>query len=167
MINNDQSANKSTSNEVHITHVFDAERELVFEAWTDPEQLAKWYAPDGCTISFKQCEVKTGGQYHSCIHVPAYGNCWCKGSYLQVEAPNKLVFTMEVTDETGKDVTPAAAGMAEGWPQVTTVTVTFSEVEGGKTKIELHQTVSEDLAKQTGAYPSWISMFNKLNGQLK
>ncbi|HLP20169.1 MAG TPA: SRPBCC domain-containing protein [Chitinophagales bacterium] len=157
MINKEQAKSK----EVHITHVFNAERELVFKAWTDPEQLAKWYAPDGCTISFAKADIKQGGQYLSCVHVPTYGDCWCKGTYQVVDAPNKLVFTMEVTDETGKDVTPAEAGMAEGWPQVTTVTVTFFDMDG-KTKIELHQTVSEELAKKTGAYPSWISMFDKL-----
>lgn len=150
-----------TAQEVRITHVFDAGRERVFRAWTDPAQLEKWYAPHGCTIIFKTLDVRKGGSFHSCLWNPQYGNCWCKGTYLDVQAPEKLVYTMEVTDEQGRDVNPADAGMDPDWPAVTTVTVTFHETNG-KTEVHLYQTVPETLAKKTGAHPGWIKMLERL-----
>lgn len=156
---------KSQKQEVRISHLFDADRESVFKAWTTPEQLAKWYAPDGCTITFNAIDIRKGGQYHSCIWNPSYGNCWCKGTYLEIDFPERIVFTMEVTDEKANDVTPVEAGMSPDWPQVTIVTITFQEF-GSQTKMLLHQTVPELLARETGAYPSWIQMFNRLNQML-
>lgn len=153
---------KDNNQEVLITHVFNAGRELVFNAWTDPEQLVKWYAPDGCTIEFKSIDARKGGRFHSCIHNPTHGDCWCKGTYQEVEFPERIVFTMEVTDEKGNDVKPSDVGMSPDWPQVTKVTVTFYE-EGAQTKMVLHQTVDQSLAKETGAFPSWIQMFDRLN----
>jgi uncharacterized protein YndB with AHSA1/START domain len=145
-----------------ITHVFDAPRELVFNAWTNPEQLKHWYAPDGCTIEFKSIEVKVGGEFHSCIHDPLHGECWIKGTYLEAIFPEKLVFTMILSDAQGNVVSAGDAGKPEDWPQAIRTTVTFAAV-GEQTKITLHQTVAEAEARKTGAYQSWLSMFDRLN----
>ncbi|RYD94721.1 MAG: SRPBCC domain-containing protein [Sphingobacteriales bacterium] len=153
------------SKELLITHLFDAPRELVFEAWTDPEQLKHWYAPDGCTIEFKAIEVKTGGEFHSCIHDPVHGECWIKGVYHEVVFPEKLVLSMVLSNEQGDDVNANDAGKPEDWPQAIITTVTFASF-GKQTKVTLHQTVAEEEAKKTGAYQSWFSMFDRLNALL-
>ncbi|MFA4868061.1 MAG: SRPBCC domain-containing protein [Pedobacter sp.] len=147
--------------ELLITHLFNAPRALVFEAWTDPEKLKHWYAPDGCTIEFKSLNATQGGSFHSCVHDPVHGDCWIKGQYKEVTAPEKLVFTMIISNENGDDVRSADAGKPEDWPEEVLTTVTFSEL-GNQTKLTIHQSVSEAEAKQTGAYQSWIKMFNKL-----
>lgn len=41
------------NNEVFIEEIVNARIAKVFQAWTDPEKLMKWYAPDGCTIRFR------------------------------------------------------------------------------------------------------------------
>ena len=46
-------------NEVFIEESFNASVEKVFSAWTDPAKLMQWYAPEGCTISFKKIDIKT------------------------------------------------------------------------------------------------------------
>ena len=155
----------STDREVLITRTFNAPRELVFRAWTDKEQLLRWYAPTGCRIEFRSLESRAGGSFHSCIHIPNGSACWCIGEYLEVDPPNRLVYTMRMADEHGKAVSSASAGKESEWPEVTTVTVTFEDV-AGDTKLTLHQTVSEQLAKRTGAYPSWLNMFDRLSGEL-
>lgn len=148
--------------ELLITHLFDASPEIVFKAWTDPEQLKHWYAPDGCTIEFKTISVKQGGTFHSCIHDPIHGECWIKGIYHEVVPSEKLVLSMVLTNEKGDDVSAIAAGKPEDWPQAIVTTVTFASI-GKQTKLTLHQTVAEEEAKKTGAYQSWFSMFNRLN----
>lgn len=152
--------------ELLITHLFDASPERVFEAWTDAEQLKQWYAPDGCSIEFKALEVVKGGRFHSCIHDPVHGECWITGTYTEIIAPHKLVFTMVLSDPEGNDVSAASAGKDEDWPEALLTTVTFEAV-GNQTKATIHQTVLEEEAKKTGAYQSWIKMFNKLNLLLK
>jgi uncharacterized protein YndB with AHSA1/START domain len=152
----------SDTKELFITHLFDAPREVVFLAWTDPEQLKHWYAPDGCTIEFKTIDTTQGGNFHSCIHDPVHGECWVKGTYLEVLPNQKLVFTMVMSDEAGNSVSSVNAGKTEDWPEEQITTVTFESIDG-QTKVSIHQTVSEKEAKKTGAYQSWIKMFNKLN----
>ena len=56
--------NVISNKEVLIEETFNASVERVFNAWTDPQKLMQWYAPDGCTIHFKELEIKTGGRFH-------------------------------------------------------------------------------------------------------
>ena len=153
--------NRFNSNEVFIEETFNASIEKVFSAWTDPEKLMKWYAPDGCTIHFSKIKIETGGQFHSCISNPQFGDCWCIGEYKEVLPNSKIVFTLINADENGNPTNPAEIGMDPDWPGATLVTVTLTE-ENGKTKLQLRQTVSQELAKKTGAYPSWLQMLNKM-----
>ncbi|WP_353125212.1 SRPBCC family protein [Parapedobacter pyrenivorans] len=152
----------TTKKELLITHLFDAPQEIVFRAWTDPEKLKVWYAPDGCTIEYRHIEVSPGGSFHSCVHDPIYGDCWITGKYLEVSAPDKLVFTMVLSNEHGNDVASADAGKPEDWPERLITTVTFEPIKQ-QTKVTIHQTVLEEEAKKTGAYQSWLKMFDKLS----
>ena len=153
--------NSIKTDEVFIEETFNASIEKVFEAWTDPEKLIKWYAPEECTIHFKKIEIEKGGKYHSCISNPQYGDCWCIGEYKEVIPHSKIVFTMINADKNGNPINPTEIGMDSDWPGRTLVTVTLTE-ENGKTKLQLRQTVSQELAKKTGAYPSWLQMLNNM-----
>ena len=108
-----------------IKRIFDAPRDLVFRAWTDPEQLVRWYAPNGCTILFRRLDARAGGEFHSCIRTPTGHECWCMGIYREVVIPERIVFTMAVSDANGNAVEPADVGMDPDWPRETVVTVTF------------------------------------------
>lgn len=148
--------------ELFITHLFDAPPEAVFQAWTDPEQLKQWYAPDDCTIEFKTIDVAQGGSFHSCIHDPVHGDCWVKGTYIEVLPNQKLAFTMIMSDKAGNSVSSLNAGKTSDWPQKQITTVTFEPI-GKLTKVSIHQSVSEEEAKKTGAYQSWAKMLHKLD----
>lgn len=152
----------SNNKELLISHLFDASRDIVFQAWTDPEQLKHWYAPDGCSIEFKAIDVRPGGHFHYCIKDPVHGPCWIIGTYLEILQDEKLVFTMVMSNEAGDAVSSAENGKVEDWPERHVATVTFESI-GHRTKMTIHQTVDEEKAKETGAYQSWIKMFNKLN----
>ena len=153
--------NRSKKDEVFIEETFNASIERVFEAWTDPGKLLKWYAPDGCSIHFKKIEIEEGGKYHSCISNPQYGDCWCIGEYKEDITNSKIVFKLINADENGNPINPSEIGMDPDWPGKTLVTVTLTE-DGDKTKLQLHQTVSQELAKKTGAYPSWLQMLDNM-----
>lgn len=158
--------NPANENEVFIEETFNAGIESVFSAWTDPDKLMKWYAPDGCTIRFKKLDIKSGGKFHSCISNPQYGDCWCIGEYKEIVTNTKIVFTLINADESGNPVNPADIGMDPDWPGVTLVTVMLTE-EKGKTKLQLRQTVIQELAQKTGAYTGWLQMLNNIQKLLK
>nr|WP_245645535.1 SRPBCC domain-containing protein [Niabella ginsenosidivorans] len=94
-----------------------------------------------------------------------HGDCWIIGTYLEILQSRKLVFTMQLSNERGDMTGAIAAGKSTEWPAEILTTVTFEPI-GNQTKATIHQTVSEEEAKKTGAYQSWIKMFNKLNQQL-
>lgn len=149
---------------VVISRVFDAPRELVFEAWTAPELLVRWFAPHGCSFHIERIDVRPGGGFHSCIRDGSF-ECWCVAEYRQIARPERLVYTLAIADPQGNKVAPADAGHDSRWPAETVLEVAFAEHDGG-TELTLHQDVSEALAKQTGAYPSWLEMLERLDDLL-
>ena len=146
---------------IRIERMFDAPRELVFDAWTQPERLLQWYAPRGCTITLAKLDARPGGRFHWCIHNPAFGDCWCVGVYREIVRPERVVYTLATADSAGNEIDPQQAGHDPRWPRETLVRVTLEEVRG-RTKLTLEQNVSESLAKHTGAHPSWLEMLDRL-----
>jgi uncharacterized protein YndB with AHSA1/START domain len=146
---------------IRIERIFAAPRALVFEAWTKPEYLLQWYAPRGCTIRFAAIDVRPGGRFHSCIHNPSFGDCWCVGVYREIVRPERIVYTLATADSAGNEIEPAKAGHDPRWPRETLVTVTFEDLRGA-TQLTLEQNVLESLAKHTGAHPSWLEMLDRL-----
>jgi uncharacterized protein YndB with AHSA1/START domain len=147
--------------EVLIARTFDAPRDLVFRAWIEPDHLARWYAPKGCSVIIHEFDPRPGGVFHHAIQTPGGRNCLCKGVYREIVPPERLVYTLSFSDAAGNFVEPADVGADPEWPRETVVTVTFDDL-GGKTKLTLHQTVLESIAKRTGAHPSWIEMLDRL-----
>ncbi|WP_374760309.1 SRPBCC family protein [Dyadobacter diqingensis] len=66
---------ESQEKELLISYLFDASIDRVFEAWTDPEKLKHWYAPDGCIIEYKSIEVRQGGRFHYLILLIQLNSC--------------------------------------------------------------------------------------------
>ena len=136
-------AEKSTtaekpSREVVITRIFDAPRELVFKAWTDPKQMARWWGPKGFTNPVCELDVRVGGVWRIVMRSPDGMEYPCGGVYCEVVEPERLVFTNIATD---KDGNPVLDGLT---------TVTFAE-HGGKTKLTL-QTRAAAVVDYAAAY---------------
>jgi uncharacterized protein YndB with AHSA1/START domain len=161
---NERGVSPAPDRTVVISRVFDAPRELVFEAWTRPDYLMRWFAPHGCTFHIERIDVRPGGGFHSCIRDGSF-ECWCVGAYQEIVRPERLVYTLAIADQHGNKVAPAAVGHDERWPQETLLTVTFEDLDG-RTGLTLRQNVSESLARQTGAYPSWLEMLERLEDLL-
>jgi uncharacterized protein YndB with AHSA1/START domain len=89
-------ANNTTANledrDIVITRVFDAPRELVFKAWTDPKHLMRWWGPKGFTNTIQEVEVKPGGVWRFVMHGPDGMNYKNEIHFLEIEAPALLVY---------------------------------------------------------------------------
>ncbi|SFV03285.1 SRPBCC family protein [Alicyclobacillus macrosporangiidus] len=119
--------------ELVITRTFDAPRELVFEAWTERERLKHWWGPKGFTMQVSKLELRPGGVFHYSIRSPDGHEMWGRFVYLEIVAPEKIVFINSFSDEEG-NITRAP--FSSTWPLEISNTLTFSEMDG-KTKLTL------------------------------
>ena len=116
-----------------LTRVFDAPRERVWKAWTDPRQVAQWWGPAGFTNPRCEVDVRPGGVLRIDMRGPDGTVYPMAGVYREVVAPERLVFIVSFSDPKG-GVTrhPGHAN----WPLETLSTVTFAE-QGGKTRVSV------------------------------
>src|SRR5712691_5763513 len=116
---------EQTSREITITRLIDAPRELVFEAFTDAEQLAKWWGPEGFGVSSAESDPKPGGAFSIVMRGPDGVEYPMRGTYREVDPPGRLVADSEAMGSDGRKLLEA------------TTTLTLVEHDG-KTEITLH-----------------------------
>lgn len=164
------------SKEIVITRIFDAPREKVWEAWTEPELIKKWWGPESFTAPSIKVDLRVGGKYIFAMQGPA-GSEWDKvmysaGVYQEIVPHQKLVVTDYFSDENGEKMPPADFGQASDFPAEMTVTVLFEEIEGDKTKLSIiypePQTEAQREAMlKSGMVEGWNSSLDKLVQALK
>lgn len=114
-------AAKNKTNELKITRVYDAPVKTVWDAWTDPNQVAQWWGPRGFRLTTHSKDLRSGGTWHYTMHGPDGTDYVSKTKYLEVEKYSRLVY-----DHGGND---DRAPMFR-------VTVNFNETKG-KTKMDM------------------------------
>lgn len=122
-----------SSTDFVISRVFDAPRELVWQAFTDPERMKHWWGPKGFTVIASTMDLRPGGIYHYGMKAPNGATMWGKFVFREIVAPERLVFINSFSDEAG-GVTRHP--MAPTWPLEMLSTFTFDEV-GGKTRLTI------------------------------
>jgi uncharacterized protein YndB with AHSA1/START domain len=95
-------ARSTADREILITRVFDAPRELVFDAFLDPEHIGDWWGPAGFRITTQSMDVRPGGEWRFVMHGPDGTDYDNRVVYRRIERPRLLV-TAHV-DESGRDV---------------------------------------------------------------
>ena len=133
-----------------ITRVIDAPREKVWKAWTDPEQLAKWWSPEGCTVSKCELVVRPEGIMHVDIQGPDGTMYPSVGAFKEVTAPDRLSFMSTPLDNDGNKLFEVLQN------------VTFKEA-GGKTEIQI---IAHVLSATPQAAPYLAGMEPGLNQAL-
>jgi uncharacterized protein YndB with AHSA1/START domain len=110
--------NKSTTanREMVISRLINAPRELVWEAWTNPEHVKYWWGPNGFTNSIYEMSVKPGGVWRFMMHGPDGTDFPNKIVYNEVVKPQRLVYTHSSEDEND--------------PNLFHTTVTFEDQDG-------------------------------------
>jgi len=123
-----KSAANGVGMEVNFTRVFDAPRQFVFEAWTDPRHVAQWWGPTGFTNPRCELDVRPGGAIRIDMRGPDGTIYPMSGVYQEIVEPERIVFTSIALDEAGN---PLFENLN---------TVTFAE-HSGKTTITLQARV--------------------------
>ena len=148
---------KAADRELIIERIFDAPRDVVFKAWTDPEHLARWWGPNGCTLAVCETDFRPGGGWRFCMRLPDGFEEWQEGVYREIVEPERIVFTYSFP-KGSRGFTEESAGKPG---HQTIVTVNFSD-HGGKTKLTLHQAVFETAAVRDDHVRGWNEALDHL-----
>ncbi len=156
---------KNANEELVITRIFDAPRELVWKAWTEPDLVKKWWGPKGFTAPFAQSDFRTGGKYLYCMRGKAGPDApvrdyWSTGIYREIIPMEKIVATDSFADEKGNVVAASHYGMSPDFPIKMVVTVTLEE-QDGKTKLTLRH-AGMPASDIEGARQGWNESLDKL-----
>ena len=149
------------SREITITRVFDAPRELVWKAWTEPERFMAWWGPKGYTSPVCKIDLRVGGTFLACMRSPEGQDIWSTGTYREIVVLERIVTTDSFADAEGNVVPPTHYGFGEDFPLELLVTVTFEDVQG-KTMLTLRHAglPAGEVSDLTGA--GWNESFDKL-----
>jgi uncharacterized protein YndB with AHSA1/START domain len=91
----DATVTTPTDREIHIERVFDAPRDRVFAAYTDPELIPHWWGPRDTTTVVDEMDVRTGGSWRFISHDSDGSETAFRGTYREVVAPERIVQTFE------------------------------------------------------------------------
>ena len=152
-MNSRTTVERTSDRELVATRTFDGPARIVFEAWTKPELIMRWWAPKSFGITFLSCEtdVRTGGSYRFVFgHAASEQPMAFFGRYIEVTPPSRLVWT----NEEGEDGA--------------VTTVTFEERDG-KTRVVVHDLYPSKEAldgaiasESTGAWPEQFEALDDL-----
>jgi uncharacterized protein YndB with AHSA1/START domain len=151
--------------ELVIQRVFDAPRDVVFKAWTEPARLMRWWGPKGFTTPSFTVDLRIGGALHYCMRSPEGRDYWGIGVFLELDPPRRFVYTDAFADAEGNKFTPSDYGMSASHPLVSLVTVTFS-AQQEKTSVTLRQSVPDAVEEREGMAQGWSEMLERLAGLL-
>jgi uncharacterized protein YndB with AHSA1/START domain len=144
--------------EVHITRIVPAPRDRVWAAWTESEQLARWFMPHGFTVPSCEVDPRVGGAFHMTVRGPDGSESVNSGEFLEVDPPRRFVLTTSAFED------------PEGVPMLEVRnTVMFTDL-GDKTELSLHAVVTkappELTAPLAGMEEGWLQSLEKLDAAL-
>jgi uncharacterized protein YndB with AHSA1/START domain len=108
-----------------VERQFNAPHTLMFQVFTQPEHLKRWWAPQPYTVPVCTVDLRPGGIWHYCMRSPEGQNHWARSVYSEIVPSEKLAYISTFADEHANPI--------EGLPEHLT-TVTFTE-EAGKTQV--------------------------------
>lgn len=154
-----------------ISRVFDAPRELIFKAFTDPEHMKHWWGPKGFKVLASEMDLRPGGMYHYGLEAPDGSTMWGRFIYQEIAAPELIVLISSFSDAKG-GITRHP--MSPGWPLEMLSRFSFEEVGDGKTKLTISwapiNESDDELATFEKGRPSmtqgWSGTFEQLEAYL-
>ena len=118
--------------EFRITRVFDAGREILFKAWTEPDHLKYWWGPKDLRWIGGRLNLYPGGIFHYRMQAPDGADMWGRFVYLEIKKPDRLVFLNSFSDEEGN---PVKHPLMPNWPLEILNILTFEENRGRTTLV--------------------------------
>ncbi|HVR88443.1 MAG TPA: SRPBCC domain-containing protein [Candidatus Limnocylindria bacterium] len=115
--------------EILITRVFDAPRELVFKACTDPDLIPRWWGPRAFTTTVEKMDLRPGGKWRFLNRAPDGNEYGFEGEYREVVPPERIVDTFEFDGVPGKVQVQTATFTERDGKTELTIRVVFDSKE--------------------------------------
>ena len=145
-----------------VTRVFDAPRELVWKAWTDPKYVMQWWGPKGFIATVCQMDFRVGGKLLLCTKTPDGQEFWNAVEYHEIVPHEKIVSLMYFSDSKGNKIDPAQLGIEhEAVEDAYDVTI-FEDLGNGQTKLTFIGNEPMESAKNSGQFEGWVEILDKL-----
>jgi uncharacterized protein YndB with AHSA1/START domain len=130
----------ATKHDLVLTRVFDAPVELVWKAWTGPEQVMRWWGPNGFSSPLARIDFRVGGTSLVCMRAPKElggRDMYSTWEYREIEPMRRIVYIHNLADKDGKKADPGELGLPPDFPQDQRHTVTFEALDGNKTELTI------------------------------
>jgi uncharacterized protein YndB with AHSA1/START domain len=156
-----------TDYDLTITRIFNAPREQVWKAWTDPELMQCWWGPLYFSAPVIKMDFRIGGKYLFGMRSPEGEDTWSTGIFREIVPMEKIVYTDSFSDEKGNHIPASNYGLEGEWPDELLAIITFEDYGKNKTKFTLlHEGMPSDkMRDMTGE--GWNGSFDKLEECLK
>ena len=145
-----------------VTRIFDAPRELVWKAWTDPKYVMQWWGPKGFTAPVCRIDFRVGGKFLCCMRSPDGQEGWTAGEYYEIIPQEKIVYSMYFADSEGNQVDPSQFGIEHEAIEDARDMVIFEDFGNGQTKLTLIGNETMQSAKDSGQLEGWNQILDKV-----
>lgn len=153
--------------ELVIERIFDAPLELVWQAWTEPEHIKRWWGPKDFTAPVIKIDFREGGAYHYCMRSPDGQDYWSTGVFREIVPQKRIVYTDSFADEKGNVVSGSYYGMGDDIPLELLVTLTFEDTGDGRTRFTLRHAGMPEGENSEMAGLGWNQSLDKLAESLQ
>jgi uncharacterized protein YndB with AHSA1/START domain len=136
---------------VVIERTFDAPRDLLWKAWSDPEQAKNWWGPNGFTAPVIELDARPGGKWRAMMRSPDRKELWQHGVYREIIPPEKISFT-SIWDANPEEET--------------LISITFA-ARGNKTDMVFRQGEFTSVEDRNANEGGWNESFDRFAAYLK
>jgi len=144
-----------------VSRVFDAPRELVWKAWTEPEYVMQWWGPKGFTSPSCTMDFRVGGKYLYCMKAPDGQEYWNAGEYREIILHEKIAATMYFSDSKGNRVEAAQLGIEHEAIDDAPDVILFEDIGNGQTKVTFTGNETMQNALKSGQVEGMKQIFDK------
>lgn len=123
--------------DIVVTRIIDAPLDLVWQSWTDPEHVKRWWGPKDYTSPYAKIDLRVGGKYVFGMRAPEEQggqDSFTAGVYTKIVPMQALEFTQGLSDKAGNPIEPTSIGMPPDFPKELHTVVTF-KAKGSMTEL--------------------------------
>ena len=132
-------SSEKPTHDVVVTRTFDTSRERVWRAWSDPDEVMKWWGPKGFTCPMCRMDFREGGTTVVSMRSEQGGELYNTWTYRSIESLDRIEFAAGFADAEGNPVEPAALGLPPEIPAEVRHVVTLSAVDDARTELTVHE----------------------------
>ena len=139
--------------DLSLRRIFNVTPERLFRAWTDADELVKWFGPDGVTTEIAEVDLTIGGAYRLVMRLPQGDEVIHHGVYREILANKKLVFTWVLDGQ--------SCDGSESESCETVVTVFFNNQDEGTELVIIHDFLPSETSRDNHSF-GWTGCVESL-----